>query len=117
MLRPPAPCTTPGCPTRHRGKGRCDTCRARQPAREGWRTLYGGHWPAVRLDYLTRHPVCALCGHLADVADHHPVPLKQLIRARVVDPHADHRLRPLCASCHSRETWTRQPSAWQYRRE
>lgn len=117
MQRPPAQCTTPGCPTRHRDKGRCPRCRAKQPARTHWRDLYGSEWPVIRLDYLARHPICALCGHLADIPDHHPTGIRALRRQGVTDPHADHRLRPLCTRCHNAETWNNQPSAWQWRRE
>jgi 5-methylcytosine-specific restriction protein A len=45
----------------------------------------------------------------AKVADHWPLSFVQLKAKGVIDPHADARLRPLCWSCHSRETGRNQP--------
>lgn len=111
------PCTTPGCPARTPTGGRCDPCRARRnrttnQRRDGWHTLYGGDWPDIRLDYLTRHPACVLCGHLAAVADHHPRGIRLLLKHGVADPHADRYLRPLCKPCHDTATARKEPGGW-----
>lgn len=114
-LRPLRPCTSPGCPVRVE-TGRCERHRrlaGRQ--RDTWTHLYGREWPRVRLDYLTRHPRCALCTRMATVADHHPKGIRLLRKIGVSDPHADHRLRPLCAPCHSQETGRREPGGWNRR--
>ncbi len=109
---PLRPCTIPGCPGRAPG-GPC----ARHPARrirEDHR-LYGSDWPRRRLDYLRRNPRCALCPRMAAHADHHPRGIRLLRRHGVADPHADHHLRPLCRSCHSRETGRKEPGGWNTR--
>lgn len=112
--RPMRPCTTPGCPRRAES-GRCDPCRTSRRAdikrRSPWQD-YGPQWPAVRADYLRRHPRCALCGQQATVPDHHPVARRQLIAQGVADPDDDAHLRALCETCHNRATATNQPGGW-----
>lgn len=113
---PRKPCTSPGCPVRTTTGGRCDQHqRLAGKARTHWRELYGDDWPAIRLDYLTRNPFCALCGRMAGVADHHPRGIRLLIKQRHPDPHADRHLRPLCHSCHSKETGKYHPGGWNAR--
>jgi 5-methylcytosine-specific restriction protein A len=73
---------------------------------------YGHHWAANRRAFLAAHPLCALCGRLADVADHHPHTRRQLLAWRVPDPDAWHRLRPLCTPCHNRHTARTTPGGW-----
>ncbi len=113
MPHPPLrPCTVPGCPQRTNG-GRCANHQRAGPTRRREdRALYGPDWPRRRLDYLTRHPRCQRCGRLAHVADPHPEGIRSLRRRGAPDPHADHRLRPLCWPCHSQETGRREPGGW-----
>lgn len=112
---PLRPCTSPGCPQRVTG-GRCERHkRLAGQQRATWTELYGREWPRVRLEFLTRHPVCQLCRRLAHIADHYPRGIKALRAQGVTDPHADHRLRPLCWSCHAKETAARQPGGWNNR--
>ena len=109
---PRKPCTSHGCPNRVIA-GRCELHkRLAGQQRAHWRQLYGDDWPQIRLDYLTRNPFCALCRRMATVADHHPRGIRLLLKQRNQDPHADRHLRPLCASCHSRETGKYQPGGW-----
>lgn len=108
-------CTAPGCPTPTTG-GRCDTHRRhhkRQSA--GWSDVYGPDWPKIRLDYLQRHPRCALCPRMAVTPDHYPVGIRQLRERGIVNPHADRYLRPLCNSCHGKSTARQQPAGWNNR--
>ncbi len=115
-MAPKRPCTSPGCPERVTA-GRCDKHRQhadRQRLNRGT-TLYGPMWPAVRLDYLQRHPECVLCGRLANVADHHPRGIRLLIKLGDPDPHRDANLRALCWPCHSRETARTHPAGWHRR--
>lgn len=112
VARPRKPCTSPGCPNRV-VEGRCELHhRLAAQQRTHWRELYGDDWPQIRLEYLLRHPVCLLCGRMASVADHHPRGIRLLLKQRNPDPHADRHLRPLCASCHSKETSRYQPGGW-----
>lgn len=117
---PRKPCITPGCPGKTLS-GRCARCKATAQANPRLRQLtpaqagYDADWRATRLDYLMRHPVCALCGRLANVADHYPVSRRHLIAQGVPDPDADERLRPLCKPCHDRQTGLRQPGGWRGR--
>lgn len=115
--KPLRPCTTPGC----RGRaetGRCAACRGAQEANPRLRRGtaaergYDATWTDMRIDYLTRHPRCALCGRLATVPDHYPDSRRRLVAAGVANPDADERLRPLCASCHNRQTAIRQPGGF-----
>lgn len=116
MPQPPLRrCTAPGCRTAVT-KGRCDQHRklaGRQ--RDTWTDLYGRDWPRRRLEYLAANPQCALCPRMATVADHHPAGIRILRARNVVDPHNDNRLRPLCHTCHSRETSRREPGGWNAR--
>lgn len=100
-------CASPGCTTYVAG-GRCDRCRRgrehHDAAVAGPAVNYSGGWRARRLDYLTHHQPCALCGRLATVADHHPHSRRELFAMGAPDPDADRWLRPLCAPCHNRET-------------
>lgn len=115
--RPLKPCTAPGCPNTVTG-GRCARHgRLAGQQRTTWTNLYGRDWPRRRLEYLSRHPRCVLCNRLATVADHHPRGIKLLLRHNVDDPHADRYLRPLCGSCHSRETGKREPGGYNASRQ
>lgn len=113
MPTPPLrPCTVPGCPKRVTA-GRCSVhARIAGQQRTGWRELYGSDWPRIRLDYLSRNPVCVLCGQLAGVADHYPRGIRLLRKQQNPEPHADRHLRALCASCHSKETIVREPGGF-----
>ena len=73
---------------------------------------YGSEWERRRADYLAANPVCRLCPSTATVADHYPVSRRELVAQGVADPDTDHRLRPLCASCHGKETAVHQPGGW-----
>jgi 5-methylcytosine-specific restriction protein A len=116
MPQPPLrPCTAPGCPQRTPA-GRCSRhAKLAGRQRDTWTHLYGREWPRTRLEYLSRHPACALCPRMASVADHYPAGIRTLRARGVVNPHADHRLRPLCNVCHNRETSKRQPGGWNAR--
>lgn len=109
---PLQPCTVPGCPGRAR-RGRCD--RHPKTRRQGWSSLYGPDWPRRRLEYLERHPRCALCPRQARTPDHWPESLRRLLERGVPDPHHDRFLRPLCLSCHSKTTGRNQPGGWNAR--
>ena len=115
--RPLRPCTTPGCPGRA-DTGRCPHCRTgrqhnpRTKVETSADRGYSATWRARRRDYLTTHPVCALCGRMATIPDHYPMPRRQLVAAQVADPDADEHLRPLCDNCHRRQTGLRQPGGW-----
>jgi 5-methylcytosine-specific restriction protein A len=115
--RPLRPCTTPGCPGRT-PDGRCPACRdTRQtnPRLRAEKTAERGYdapWRRRRLDYLTDHPVCALCHRAATIADHHPISRRDLVARGDPDPDAPHHLRPLCRTCHDRATGRHQPGGW-----
>lgn len=119
---PPKPCTTPGCRGSSPVGGRCERCRGRRTritdTRRGTSAQrgYGAAWrTGARLDYLSRHPVCVLCGQAATVPDHYPLSRRQLVAAGVDEPDADERLRPLCRPCHGSETARNQPGGWNRR--
>lgn len=109
-------CPVPGCPQLTSG-GRCGTHRRQADQARGSRQSrgYGSHWEAKRGDYLKRNRWCRLCQAKATVADHYPVSKRDLLAQGVTDPDADHRLRPLCASCHGKETAKHQPGGWNAR--
>jgi hypothetical protein len=112
---PLRPCTSPGCPARVTG-GRCATHdRRARGQRIHWRDLYGSDWPHIRLDYLERHPQCALCPRMASTPDHYPVGIRDLRARGIANPHHDRYLRPLCASCHSQHTGRTSPGGWNAR--
>lgn len=97
----------PGC--RRPVRGRCPKCspesRRAKDRRRGSAASrgYGHHWrERVRKPFLRDHPLCVLCGALANVPDHWPVTRRALVAAGVTDPDAFHRLRALCDDCHNR---------------
>lgn len=98
---------------------RCDECEAKRPKRPNFRQRgYSADWDRKRKAFLLKHPLCALCGRPANVADHFPISRKQLVAQGVSDPDAEHFLRPLCHrpgrgnSCHSSETAQNEPGGW-----
>jgi 5-methylcytosine-specific restriction protein A len=129
-LRPPAPCTTPGCPTLVRGGGRCDAHLA-QARREAVRTQspgYAGlaHRRRFRLGVLRRDVFCQCprsdhrhgsrpCPSPATQADHWPLDKRELMR-RGMDANDPRYGRGLCHGCHSSETARLQPGGWNRRR-
>lgn len=74
-MKPPTPCTAPGCPNRSLGRGRCAVhqqqqarLRAQTPEQRFYRTA---RWRKERIAFLAEHPFCACgCGGLATVVDH-----------------------------------------------
>ncbi|MEV4767783.1 hypothetical protein [Micromonospora humida] len=109
-------CATPGCPQLVR-TGRCTTHAAQAEQQRGTAAQrgYDHRWNRRRTAYLRRNPVCRLCPAKATVADHHPTSRRDLVAQGVTDPDADQLLRPLCASCHGRETAQHQPGGWNAR--
>lgn len=109
-------CSTPGCPELT-PSGRCTTCTSRADQQRGTAAArgYDRRWERRRARYLTRNPICVLCGGIATVADHHPESRRDLIAQGVADPDADHRLRPLCDTDHSKQTAQHQPGGWNAR--
>lgn len=111
-------CPTPGCPELTNG-GRCATHRQAAEQNRGTAAQrgYGGRaWRVARRAVLRRDPICVLCRRdFATVADHWPVSRRDLLADGVTDPDAPHRLRALCASCHSQETAREQPGGWNQR--
>lgn len=112
---PLRPCTSPGCPNRTPG-GRCARhAKLAGQQRDHWTALYGRDWPRRRLEFLAANPHCQLCPRQAAVADHYPRGIRLLRKQNHPDPHADRHLRPLCQSCHSRETGRREPGGFNAR--
>ena len=113
-------CSTVDCPNLV-AQGRCAKCRAEAERKRGTRHErgYDSAWSKRAKRYLARHPLCAVkgptCSYVATVPDHHPVSRRDLVAQGVADPDADHRLRPVCASCHGRETAVNQPGGWHRR--
>lgn len=116
MVRAMRICPTAGCPEITAG-GRCPACLTRAERRRGTASQrgYDGRWRTRRAAYLRANPICELDGAIASVADHYPLSRRELLARRVSDPDADHRLRPLCASCHNKETAINQPGGWNAR--
>lgn len=113
---PPRLCPRCRQPTR----GRCPTCTptyhtTTDKARGNSNSRgYNSHWRRItRPTYLRNHPLCTLCGALAEIPDHHPTTRAQLIADRDPNPDADHHLRPLCKTCHNRHGLNSKP--WQRR--
>ena len=116
MARALRVCPAPGCPQLTSG-GRCGT-HAREADQARGTAAQRGYdhcWTRRRTAYLRRHPFCRLCPGLASVADHYPTSRRDLVAQGVSDPDADHRLRPLCAPCHGKETAHHQPGGWNAR--
>lgn len=87
--------------------------RERNAQREEQGTSARGRaWARKRKAFIYRNPWCLICARAANVADHYPLSRKQLIAKGEVDPDASKHLRPLCVSCHNRETAKYQPGGW-----
>ena len=103
-------CSTPRCPELAVADGKCAKHQAARRATTDKRRPsssargYGPRWRQIRARYLRLHPLCVLCGSKSEVPDHYPVTRRALLAAGVLDPDADHRLRPLCTTCHNTET-------------
>ncbi len=108
-------CSTVGCPELV-PKGRCAVCAREAEARRGTAAQrgYGSSWTRRRSAFLRRpeNVFCRLCQSVATVADHWPRSRRELVAMGVRDPDAEHRLRPLCAPCHGKETAASQPGGW-----
>jgi 5-methylcytosine-specific restriction protein A len=109
-------CSTPTCPELV-PTGRCTECTRKAEQQRGSAAArgYDPRWARRRAAYLVRHPFCCIDGAVATVADHYPLSRRELVAQGVRDPDADHRLRPLCASCHSKQTAEHQPGGWNIR--
>lgn len=114
-MRGPSVCTEPGCPEIvEGGGGPCpeharEARRANDAKRPRRERRYGETFERNRKRLLASRPLCALgCGRPATVADHHPRSRRELVAGGVGNPDALEHLRPLCISCHNRET-ARQP--------
>jgi 5-methylcytosine-specific restriction endonuclease McrA len=72
--------------------------------RRGRKQIYNSPaWRVCRILVLTRGGhTCELCGEHATIADHHPVPLQQLLD-QGHDPYDPDACRALCARCSGRE--------------
>ncbi|GAA0599806.1 hypothetical protein GCM10010394_31620 [Streptomyces crystallinus] len=112
--RPRPPCSAPGCPELTARGGRCEAHRREAEQQRGTSAErgYTTRWQRIRKAYLYRNPWCLLCGRTATVADHFPHSRRELVAQGVADPDAFNRLRPLCTTCHNRETAKRQPGGW-----
>lgn len=73
---------------------------------------YDHRWQRKRRRFLRANPACELCGEPSEVADHYPRSRKELLAAGILDPDQPEYLRPLCTSCHNRETAKHQPGGW-----
>lgn len=97
--------------------GRCEGCRRAAEQRRGTAAQrgYDPRWARRRAAFLMRNPICVLCSLPATVADHYPDSRRALLMQQVRDPDADHRLRPLCKTCHDRSTALEQPGGFNIR--
>lgn len=91
---------------------RCPTCAERAADARPNAVYQTAEWRNNSRAFLRENPTCVRCGARARIADHHPVSRRELLRQRVPDPDAWHRLRPLCHPCHRHETAVNQPSGW-----
>jgi len=113
--RPRKPCSQPGCSKTTANGGPCDAHRRQREARrkedgnDAYRTT---RWQRVRRAYLYDHPWCLLCTRAATVADHFPKSRRELLAEGVSNPDESSRLRPLCSSCHNKETARLQPGGF-----
>lgn len=110
---PAPPCPVPVCPELTTG-GRCAAHEREATAQRvtPGTSAYGRMWPRVRRAYLYANPWCVLCGRGASVVDHFPLSRKQLLAQDAANPDAAKHLRPLCTSCHNRETARKQPGGF-----
>lgn len=111
--KPRPPCSVPGCPELTTGgrRERHEREANRMRVTPGG-SSYGRRWPRIRAAYLYANPWCVLCGRTANVVDHFPLSRRELLARGVANPDAFERLRPLCTTCHSRETAKHQPGGW-----
>lgn len=101
-------CSRPGCDTAV-ARGYCPPCArlvavpddARPSARDRG---YDAEWERTRAQFLDRNPTCAICRRPSEVPDHYPYSRRELVDLGVENPDAWVWLRPLCTTCHNRET-------------
>jgi len=73
---------------------------------------YDARWQRIRRRFLRANPICALCPNPSQVPDHYPRSRRELLEQGVTDPDEPQYLRPLCTSCHNKETAKHQPGGW-----
>jgi 5-methylcytosine-specific restriction protein A len=73
---------------------------------------YDARWRRIRRRFLEANPTCALCPAPSQVPDHYPRSRRKLLAEGIADPDRPQYLRPLCTSCHNRETAKNQPGGW-----
>lgn len=88
----------------------CDTGEARRARRRGWRgsawrdvpPAWKRMWRRVRDEWLAGHPLCAMCGCVAEEVDH----IKGSIALKNIEDLLDRSaIQSLCKKCHKRKTY------------
>lgn len=93
----PRPCLRNGCPTLV-ANGYCDAHRRKEEQRPSSHARgYTRSWARIRLWFLRRHPLCAVCGRTADCVDH----IRPLARGGT---HDEGNLQAMCTPCHTIKT-------------
>lgn len=102
--RPPASCTTPGCPGKVTSPGPCPPCRDRRAAERRRRdapvlALYlDPRWATLSRRTLREEPRCRTCGAPSQHADH-------IVPVRAGGAPFDRRnTQGLCQRCHAAKT-------------
>jgi 5-methylcytosine-specific restriction protein A len=115
--KPRTPCSVPGCPELTTG-GRCAEHKreANKDRASRGGAVYTTRWQRVRKAYIYKHPWCVLCAKAATVADHFPLSRRELEAKGDPNPDSPKHLRPLCTSCHNKETAKHQPGGWAHER-
>lgn len=108
-------CKTIGCHNLHTNRsGYCDECQARWRAAHPDQAYekargsssargYGWKWRRFAKDYLTRHPVCAICGQPATCVDHKDMTADMMLDAYGAFDYDESHYQALCASCNARK--------------
>ncbi|MDQ0414223.1 HNH endonuclease [Mesobacillus stamsii] len=103
--KPLRPCNKAGCARLTRERY-CDDHKQLNNSYDMYRGTaaqrgYNARWRKARASYLSQHPICIRCGHVATVVDH--------IIAHKGDMHLFWTVsnwQSLCNTCHNRKTAT-----------
>ncbi len=71
---------------------------------------YNRQWSAFSKAFLSRNPVCVLCGRPSESTDHFAMSASDMVRQYgkfILDPSL---YRALCTSCNTKQRWRRPPA-------
>lgn len=101
-------CKVHGCPNLHTNRnGYCDDHQIRSRGSEERPSAqergYDSRWKRFAKDFLTRHPVCEICGAPATCVDHKNATADMMMDAYGCFDYSEENYQALCTACNTRK--------------